>query len=116
MSLVFTNTDKGLLQRAARNLDEIAKGLSKIHGPVWSATKEGVKAKLVFDRLQRDMRDLRAMGKRLVAVNKLLMESPVIITTGHEVRPWPFPSGAVAPIGAVVPGGPADQKDAESRN
>lgn len=122
MTLIFTNTDKGLLQRAARNLDEIGKGLLKTHGPVWSATKEGVKAKLVFDRLQRDSRDLRAMAKRIIGVNKLLMEAPVIslpaehivgnppISIGEapdtgncETPPWPFPSELKTEV-EVVPG------------
>lgn len=63
--VVFTKTDKTLLDRAARALEAGAAALEKQHGPVWSATAEGKKAKLGYDRLQRDTRDLRALARRL---------------------------------------------------
>lgn len=63
--VVFTKTDKALLDRSARHLHETAIELQRSEGPVWSATESGKKAKKVFDRLLRDERDLRELAKRL---------------------------------------------------
>lgn len=105
MALKFTKTEKGLLERAARILDANGKELLKAHGPVWSATKAGVNAKLVFDRLQRDQRDLRAVAKRLfVQAQKDEVPAPptgasapapaVLVSDGSPEAPWPFPPGS----------------------
>jgi len=63
--VVFTKTDKTLLDRAARHLHETAVELQRSEGPVWSATESGKSAKKVYDRLLRDERDLRELAKRL---------------------------------------------------
>lgn len=60
--MIFTGSDKALLDRAARMLTSQAKAVG------WESfteprTRRG--AKLEFDRLTRDARDLRALGKRL---------------------------------------------------
>lgn len=64
---MFTNTDKSLLDRAARILSEMASDLYKEHGiNSWGATKDSRKAKDVYDRLDRDARDLRTLAGRLL--------------------------------------------------
>lgn len=63
--MIFTGTDKALLDRAARLLDGEAKGL---HWDLLTNLKARRTAKLEFDRLTRDARDLRALGKRIAAV------------------------------------------------
>lgn len=65
----FTLQDKVLLDRAARLIKEEADVLMRSECPPagWGATDASKKAKLVFDRLKRDERDLRALGKRLCA-------------------------------------------------
>lgn len=60
--MIFTGTDKALLDRTARMLDTQAKATA------WEAItnlKSRRVAKLEFDRLCRDARDLRALGKRI---------------------------------------------------
>lgn len=62
---MFTLTDKGLLDRAARLLLEHASQIENSYGrPAWVG-EEARKQKLIFDRLQRDARDLRTLGKRM---------------------------------------------------
>lgn len=62
---MFTLADKGLLDRAARLLLEQAAAIEFSYGkPAWVG-EEARKEKLVFDRLQRDARDLRSLAKRL---------------------------------------------------
>jgi len=62
---MFTLADKGLLDRAARQLLEEAAAIENLYGkPAWVG-EEARKEKLVFDRLQRDARDLRSLAKRL---------------------------------------------------
>ena len=63
--VVFTKTDKTLLDRAARHLHETAVELQRSEGPVWSATESGKSAKKIYDRLLRDERDLRQLARRL---------------------------------------------------
>lgn len=65
---IFTNTDKSLLMRAARLLLEQAKTLEKSYGLNWAADPEHRAAKLEFDRLHRDARDLRALAHRYESV------------------------------------------------
>lgn len=83
--MIFTGTDKALLDRTARMLDAAAKatGWELITNLASRRT-----AKLEFDRLTRDARDLRALGKRIgkVAVKpeKLVGEQP---TTGGPNGP-----------------------------
>lgn len=63
--MIFTGTDKALLDRTARMLDTQAKATA------WEAItnlKSRRVAKLEFDRLCRDARDLRALGKRIATV------------------------------------------------
>lgn len=62
--MIFTKTDKALIDRAARYLRGEAAKLEK-QFPVFSATKEGRRAKDEFDRMMRDERDLRMLAKRL---------------------------------------------------
>lgn len=66
---MFTLTDKVLIDRAARLIKEQAQVMLRADCPAsgWGATEESRKAKLVYDRLVRDERDLRALGKRLCA-------------------------------------------------
>lgn len=63
--MIFTGTDKALLDRTARMLDAQAKATA------WESItnlKSRRLAKLEFDRLSRDARDLRALGKRIALV------------------------------------------------
>lgn len=66
---MFTLTDKVLIDRAARLIKEQAQVMLRSECPPsgWGATEESRKAKLVYDRLVRDERDLRMLGKRLCA-------------------------------------------------
>ena len=62
----FTLTDKTLLDRAARLINDQARLLGTNHGTDgWSTDDVARKAKLVYDRLLRDERDLRALGQRM---------------------------------------------------
>ena len=64
----FTNTEKALMDRSARNLIDQAQQIYNAQAvPMgWGATKDSKKAKLEYDRLQRDARDLRALAKRMM--------------------------------------------------
>lgn len=63
---MFTLTDKVLIDRAARLINEQAKALRNSYGQLgWSTDETSRKQKLVYDRLLRDERDLRALAKRL---------------------------------------------------
>ena len=63
----FTKTEKALLDRSARNLTGQASKIYETHGNTgWGANKESKAAKLEYDRLQRDARDLRALAKRMM--------------------------------------------------
>lgn len=65
--VVFTGTDKSLLDRGARILDGLAKNTG------WESIADSRKrkaAKAEFDRLTRDARDLRMLAVRLKAVAK----------------------------------------------
>lgn len=62
---MFTKTDKSLLDRAARRITLSANAIQATN-PVWGATENSKKAKLEYDRLMRDARDLRMMAKRMV--------------------------------------------------
>lgn len=62
---MFTNTDKALLDRAARRATASAACLKSLH-PSWGASKDSKKAKLEYDRLMRDAHDTRALAKRMV--------------------------------------------------
>ena len=66
---MFTLTDKTLLDRVARMVKESHQAMLARDCPAagWGATEESRKAKLVFDRMVRDERDLRALGKRMCA-------------------------------------------------
>lgn len=58
---MFTTIDKALLMRTARHLEQVA-GKLEAYMP-WTAETRA--AKLEYDRLKRDARDLRALGQRL---------------------------------------------------
>jgi hypothetical protein len=65
---MFTLTDKTLLDRAARMINGQAKALRVEHeANGWASTEAGRKAKQEYDRLLRDERDMRSLGKRLYA-------------------------------------------------
>jgi hypothetical protein len=64
--MMFTLTDKTLLDRAARMINAAAKELRlQYEAAGWASTEAGRKAKQEYDRLLRDERDMRALGKRL---------------------------------------------------
>jgi hypothetical protein len=64
---MFTKTEKALLDRAARRAADQAAALQKsLAGLSWGATKATKRAKLEFDRLMRDCRDLRALGAAML--------------------------------------------------
>ena len=66
----FTNLDKALCDRLARGLHAQAKMLLTLHGSNWQASKDSRKAKLEFDRLERDARDAGLLAKRMVGEEK----------------------------------------------
>lgn len=68
--MLFTRTDKALLQRAARTLTEEAEVLTKFNGPDWNRDATAKAAKRAIDRHLRDARDLRALCKRLEVTDK----------------------------------------------
>jgi hypothetical protein len=64
---MFTKTDKALLDRTARHLQSKMKMLYTLHGAQsWGSSADSKKAKSEYDRIARDERDLRALGKRLL--------------------------------------------------
>lgn len=77
---MFTKTDKALLDRSALRLQKSAAALQS-ENPVWGATVASKKAKLEYDRLMRDARDLRTLGKR-IAPKKVAM-TPELPLTGE---------------------------------
>lgn len=87
--MIFTKTDKTLLDRAARFLHDQACVEEANYGPVWAATQEGKEAKKRFDRLLRDERDLRTLGKRLE-----LEGATVEVSAGPQL-----PAGGVQGLG-----------------
>ena len=66
---MFTLTDKTLLDRVARMVKEMHREHLQSQCPPagWGANEKSKAAKLVYDRLVRDERDLRALGKRMMA-------------------------------------------------
>lgn len=106
--MIFTKTDKALLDRAARHVhNQAVVEETSYKGVAWSATQTGKEAKKRYDRLLRDERDLRALAKRLEATAP--MEYPkggasTMLTTGA--------SGVTGVEGAMFYGpgtGPADK-------
>lgn len=63
--MLFTTTNKALMQRAARNMTEQAAVLKNSYGQNWAASKEAKVAKRQYDRLLRDARDLRELADAL---------------------------------------------------
>ncbi len=64
---MFTKTDKALLDRTARHLQAKMKMLYTMHGAhSWGSSADSKKANSEYDRIARDERDLRALGKRLL--------------------------------------------------
>ncbi len=63
--MIFTTTNKALMQRAARNMTEQAGILKNSYGQNWAASKEAKVAKRQYDRLLRDARDLRELAAAL---------------------------------------------------
>lgn len=83
--MVFTGTDKSLLDRAARLVAAHAK-LIEWERETDGKTRKRMKAN--FDALKRDERDLRALGKRL-PITRVALAKPVIATapfTGADQR------------------------------
>lgn len=74
--MIFTKTDKALLDRVARLVRDEARVLEAQHGPAWAATKAGQEAKREYDRLQRDERDLRALARRFEITATAKEEAP----------------------------------------
>lgn len=62
MSITFTKTDKALIDRTARYLNQSSATLLKQWGENWAASKQSRAAKAEYDRLQRDERDLRHLA------------------------------------------------------
>lgn len=64
--LVFTKTDKTLLDRAARIIhNQAVVEENSYKGAGWASSENGKEAKKRYDRLLRDERDLRELAKRL---------------------------------------------------
>ena len=64
--VVFTKTDKTLLDRAARIVhNQAVIEETSYKGESWSTSEVGKEAKKRYDRLLRDERDLSANDKRL---------------------------------------------------
>lgn len=83
---MFTKTDKALLDRTARRITMSAEAIQKVH-PVWGATEDSKKAKLEYDRLMRDARDLRMMAKRLVpSTPKSVQQSELCLVVGGDAN------------------------------
>lgn len=102
----FTLTDKVLLDRAARMINGEAKALRvEFEAVGWAVTEAGRKAKHEYDRLLRDERDLRALGKRLCAHFEVKAAPRVAATTllaGDQVIARPA-DGDVShlPVGTI---------------
>lgn len=84
--MIFTGSDKALLDRAARMMDREAKRLA------WDVLPPGAgrkTAKLEFDRLTRDARDLRALGKRHApaAALRVKKEKPAPVPPSDSLDP-----------------------------
>lgn len=96
---MFTLTDKTLLDRVARMVKEQHQTMLARDCPAagWGATEESRKAKLVFDRLVRDERDLRALGKRMCAHFDVKADrTPAVMEAASVVL------GTADPIGNVL--------------
>lgn len=76
----FTKTDKALIDRAARHLSEAAVIEKNSYGTDWTVDAECKAAKRRYDRLLRDERDLRELGRRLV------VEKPATILEPQRVE------------------------------
>ena len=105
---MFTLTDKTLIDRAARLLNEQAAALRNGYGQNgWSGDEESRKQKLVYDRLLRDERDLRALAKRLathfgVKAAPRVVKTPPAEPTGNPESTPPPVDGTVAVLPAPV--------------
>lgn len=96
--VVFTGPDKALLDRAARLVDAQAKALR------WESIEDARKrkaAKLEFDRLTRDARDLRALALRLKAAVKFFQAATTHLQVSAERASKP---PMIDSTGAVVTG------------
>ena len=95
---MFTLTDKALLDRAARMIHVQARELRILHeAGGWASTEAGRKAKQEYDRLLRDERDMRALGKRLC--------------THFDVKAAPRQTMEAAPFTGVTPTALRDPTD-----
>lgn len=95
---MFTLTDKTLLDRAARMINGQARGLRVLHeANGWASTEAGRKAKQEYDRLLRDERDMRSLGKRLCAhFDVHAVRGGVVMEAASTVL------GTAGPIGSVM--------------
>jgi len=79
----FTNQDKVLLDRNARAGEIEAHKLLVTYGSNWQASKEAKRAKLEFDRLERDARDTRLLAKRMEAEEKQRRKGQTVLPIGN---------------------------------
>ena len=80
--MAFTNLDKALLDRCARGLRKDAVGLLTMHSANWQASKESRRAKLEYDRLERDARDLCMLATRMMGEEKQRRSAQQVIPIG----------------------------------
>jgi hypothetical protein len=101
--MAFTLTDKALLDRAARMINGEAKALRlEFEAVGWAVTEAGRKAKQEYDRLLRDERDLRALGKRLSAHFDVKAAPRVLKPAGNPESTPAMGDGTVAVLPASV--------------
>ena len=102
---MFTLTDKVLLDRAARMINVQARALRALHeAGGWASTEAGRKAKQEYDRLLRDERDMRSLGKRL-CLHFDVKAAPRTTTGNPESTPAPegdTVEALPAPVGEEV--------------
>jgi len=100
---MFTLTDKTLLDRAARMLNGAAKELrEQYEAEGWAKTEAGRKAKQEYDRLLRDERDMRSLGKRLCLHFNVKAAPRTPATTGNPESTPAAEGGTVATLPAPV--------------
>lgn len=79
---MFAKTDKALMDRTALRLTKAAGAIQSVH-PVWGATPDSKKAKLEYDRLMRDARDMRSLAKRMVPPKPKAAPQPELPLAGR---------------------------------
>jgi len=98
---MFTLTDKTLLDRAARMINASAKALRLEHESAgWASTEAGKKAKAEYDRLLRDERDMRSLGKRMCLHFDVKASTPVNRKPGQQIIYGRTEPGQMGLVGA----------------